>query len=248
MFYTNGVILIDSKNDPDALAKAVRKVTRYLEEETATEASFLLDDTVTYPCYSIPEGVTWAHLDAALRPHVQMRAINEDIITLPEKKVVTEKHYYQQSEKDQMGRDMAAKLVEKRKLEVRKSQLMKEYKADIDALQEDIDTLADNHQRGWEERETPCIIKLNFADETRYYIEVTDAGERVVSGEPLETKDYQMRIDVQVEQPLDPTTLTPEPGDDQLEAEDQPETEDDPNDGPGPADHLDGGDDINAVI
>lgn len=249
MIYTNGAILIDSKNDPDALAKAVRKLTRFLEEDRALEAKIILDDTVPYPCYLLPENVTFQDIDQALRPQVQLRAINEDIVVLPEKKSISIKHYYTQEELDHMGASMAAKLVEKKRLEAKRKAVMSEFNANINALDGDIDELADHHQQGWEERDILCQVKLNFGDDTRYYIDAADP-EHIVKGEPLETKDYQMRIDVFVEPLHDPLIATPalEPF---LTGDVDEEPEDDPNDGPADGPELgeySEGDDPTSVI
>jgi hypothetical protein len=213
MIYTNGKILIDWKNNPETLLKAVRTATNYLFEDRAMDALFVLDDSVSYPCYIIPEGVSYNDLDQALRPNLQFLAINEDVITLTDQKEVTEKHYFSEDEKQDLSRVALSKRIEMNKLEIRKKNTMAEFNAQINKLDEEVLEMAMKYEAGHEERDYKCTIRLNFADGNKYYIDSKD-GETIRKAEPMDKKERQMRFNLYDAPAYNPETAndTPEPG------------------------------------
>jgi hypothetical protein len=209
MTYTNGRILVNSKADPEALSQEARKLMRYLDEECAIQAEVLLDDSVAYPCYIVPPGITWDQIEQALRPSVQLKAINEDVIVLPETRVISQKHYFSEDEKEKMANDMAKKVVEKLKLESKKAAIMKEYKAKIDGLDEEVNEIGIKYAAGHEDRDHVCVQKLDFASGIKYFVGKDD--DEIYKSEPLEGTDRQLRIDTFKEPGLNPADLYEEP-------------------------------------
>lgn len=212
MLYTNGKILISSVNDADALHKGVRKLENFLFEEHGKEAKFVLDDTRKYPCYLVPAGVNWAEIDKALRPKVALKAIDEEIMLAPEKKEVDYRYTYTPEELEQMSTEMSNDVLKRKELMIEKSSVMARYGAELKALNKAIDDLARGQVDGYTDKQILCQVRYNFSDGTKYFVDANDA-DNIIKAEPMEPKDYQLRIDTTREAMFNPDEVDSAAGD-----------------------------------
>lgn len=196
MFYSNGKIIIHKTNNVDALHEAAEKLQESLLENQGIEAAIVFDEeSEQYPILHIPTGVSFRDVEEILRPHIALKAINEDVIQLPETKVISVKYRYSDEDLSKLASNMTNNLLEKNRLENEKAAIMKEYKAKIDSLDDQINEQAQSHSRGYEYRDYKTNVKISFAEKKRYFVDAnTDAIHKV---EDLEAVDYQLRIDHQ---------------------------------------------------
>lgn len=196
MFYSNGKILIHAYNSVEKLEEAAEKIADYIMEEKGFEAVFVLTEHEKhkFPYYEVPEGVHPLDLDAALRPHIALRAINEDTFKMFQPLKVQVKHVFNDKELSEFGLIASQKYLEIKKLEVAKSNIAKEYKSKIDSLDAEINELATKQENGYELKDVEAIIKYNFKEGVKYYMHAQQP-DTVLKTEKLDHKDYQLRID-----------------------------------------------------
>lgn len=194
MFYSNGKVLVHRYNNLDKLTEGIQRIEEYLYRENGMSATFVKDEERSYPCFLVPEGVEFKDLEAVLRPHLALKAIDEDIIVLPGTKEVDSKYYFDEQDKEKLASQMAADLLESDRLESEMKAVVKDYKAKIDELQNRIRENAGKHRSGYEIRYNNCVVKINFADGNRYFVDAKQPG-TIHKTETLTSDDYQLRWD-----------------------------------------------------
>lgn len=219
MFVSNGRILIHQGNNESHLDEAVEKIERYLLEELGIEAEFMKDEESEFPTYHIPEGVKFEQMEHVLRPYLLLRAINQDIFLSPEKQKVNVKYTYDEDDLKEIADALSQGVLKKHELEGEKKRVMDQYKKRIDEINALIDSKAQNHSQGYEYRDYNVVVRYNFNDRVKYYMDVNEK-DTIRKTEPMEPRDYQIRIDHTAEQKFVPQTVTSEA--EEEEEDDQP--------------------------
>jgi hypothetical protein len=218
MYYTNGKILIHKFNNRADLDNMAAKLTEKLLEEKHIHAEFKPDNTKPFPAYEVPPNVTFHDLADMLRPHLALKAINEDIISLPDKEKVKVRYYFDEKDKNRIAIEMSNKVIEQHKLEEEKAAIAKEFNMKIQLLDSEVLELSQKHSTGYEYRSYDTVVKLNFADRKKYFVDVHEPSV-IRDVQDMEAQDFQIRIDHTLEEKFDPEMV--------IAGEDTPKIDDD---------------------
>lgn len=193
MFITDGKIIIHDLNNPDHLEEAVEKVQNFLLEEKALEVTFEQNETMGYPAYDVPDHVKFTDMEVALRPNLALRAINEDVLFNPEPVDVNTRYVYTEEDMTDIAQQLAKAILDQHKVEAEKKQATGEFNKAIAKLQAKIDAHAQNHTQGYEYRDYKAVLKLDFKEKMKYYLDADDRS-KIIKTEPMEGKDFQLHI------------------------------------------------------
>lgn len=142
----------------------------------------------------LPTGLSYQQIKELLpEHHVEFRAIGDSEIELPFVQSKTYKHEYTPEEKAAIADEFCEKQEEKEALEVEKAEAAKKYKIKIDACETEIQTLAQQHRQGWEEKTAECFVRLDFVGKVKYFIH--KETKEVLATDELNDNDRQLRID-----------------------------------------------------
>lgn len=195
MFYTDMKILIHSHNDVDELKNAIDQLEDWLIENYGIKAEFEYaeDEEKKFPMYLIPDGVTWQHLDDVLRPDIGLRAINDDNIVLEGVKTIDVKHHLTDEELIKYGEDLSNTIREKHEIEGEKAVSNKNFKIRLDKQDAIIDDYSDIISQGYRIDEKECIIKVDFKEKKKYYLDKNDVN-TIHDIRDLEPEDFQLKL------------------------------------------------------
>lgn len=196
MLYSDGKILIDQYNNLKELQEAAEKISDYMIDEKGLEVELELHEHEKYhwPYFKIPREVKPLDIDAALRPRVALRAINDDTFQMFEPLKVSVKHIFNEKELSEMGFDASTKYIEMKRLEAKKKQIMADYKARIEALDGEIEDLASKQENGYEMRDYEAVVKYNFPEGVKYFFHANQP-DTILKTEKMDPKDYQLKIE-----------------------------------------------------
>ena len=194
MFFSDGRLLIHQHNDTEALEEAAHKIEKFLYEERGLQATLEPDSTQPFPAMILPAEAGYSDVENALRPHVELRAINADIIILPELAEIEIKHVFNEEELNEIASEFTRNQLDKNKLELEKKSVMAGYNARIGDLEAKITEGAEKHSAGFEMREVDAKVKINFAEGKKYYVH-PEQPETILRVRDLESRDRQLRID-----------------------------------------------------
>jgi len=193
MFYTNGIILIESDNDLDKLSDAIEKLERYFEMEKGIAVSFELDEDSEFPAYKIPEEINYNDMYDCLTPDLAIKGINGDQLKMPDDKVVKVKHNYTEEEIISMSSDQSERIMEVAKLKQEKAAYNKRMGAKISDIEDKINDEAQIMAQGYEWRDVSCHVVHNFEEKRVYYYSKVDEGVCVKSRE-MEKTELQLQL------------------------------------------------------
>ena len=141
-----------------------------------------------------PKGLTFNQIKEKLSAHeVQFKAIGDSEIQLPYTLIKEYKHEYSQEEKAEIADAFCEKQEQKEAMEVEKTEITKKYKIKIDACESEIQTLAQKHRQGWEQKQAECFVRLDFVGKIKYFIH--KETNEVLATDELNDSDRQLRID-----------------------------------------------------
>lgn len=206
MFYTNGKILIHDFNDLELLSEAKDKIVEYLEKEEGLEVVLEISEEHGYPMYILPEDLEYKSIEEALRPNIKLKAINEDMVLLDTTQNVNVKYNYTEEEIEELSKKISSNVLESAALENEIKAIKSEYKDKIDKLQEEIYSNSQKVNQGFEFRDYPTKLKLNFSDKKRYYVDVNEP-ETIRKVEDMQKSDFQMQITHEFENRIEPEKL-----------------------------------------
>jgi hypothetical protein len=193
MYYTNGRIIIHKFNNPDELKKTVKKLEEFLLEDHGMKVEFKENHAYEFPAYDIPSQVSFKDLLDILQPNLALKAINEEIIVLPDKKTVSVKYYFTDIDKEKIASSISTHVVEKAKLEAQFASVKKDFNARLSQLEESINKESHKHVAGYEMRDYECLVKINFEENRKFYCDVNEPT-TIRNVEALEPMDRQMKI------------------------------------------------------
>jgi hypothetical protein len=200
MFITNGKIIFHSLNDDNALEKAIEMVEENHEEQFGEKVKFKKDKKQKFTCFVIPKQVTFEELYAVLT-NVEVRATPGDInLDLTEIYIRQYKYFFTDDEKNHFADQIDQAYLKSKDFEVKIAEVKAKYKEEVGDVQNEvkiqvqlIDELINKRTRGHENRNIDCIARLNFKENKKYYIDVTD-GKTVIDSEDLKEEEKQLRI------------------------------------------------------
>lgn len=124
---------------------------------------------------------------------VQFRAIGDEKVQMPQTVIKDIKHTYAPEEKQLLADSFVNIQYEKEQVEKEAKEVAKGYKQKIDQMENQISDLASKHRQGYEIISLECNLHLDFENKNRVYTELD--SKELLSVEPLEPKDYQMKMD-----------------------------------------------------
>ena len=120
-------------------------------------------------------------------------------IIKPQPKPITEevmaKHVFSVEERLELSQKLAASMQKSAQIENEKKQVMSGYKAQLDALSSNENSLATQIANGYEMRNTPCIVTMEYNTGKKLYHHRT-SGELIYEAAMSQT-DYQQKLPLQ---------------------------------------------------
>jgi hypothetical protein len=206
MYYTDGRIIIHKFNNYDELQKTVKKLETYLLEDHGMKVEFKELPEYEFPAFEIPSLVTYQNIADILPGNVGFKAINTEIITLPDRETVETKYIFSEQDKEKKSQAMANHVLDKARLEAKLKAVQKEYKSQIDALEDDIFEESQKLVQGYEMREYHCIVKIDFKQDKKFFVDPHEPT-TIRKVEPLEVKDRQVQLFHTVDEKHDPESI-----------------------------------------
>ena len=240
MLITNGRIIIIPNNDIDELERLIsiiRTNAQNIFNDKKIKFTYLDDP---YPHFKNDSKLDFDQLQEACRPDIdlQFRAIGEETITLPGFKPREIKHVFSEEEKMDLGEKMANSLKLVEEIESEKKAAMAEFKARIEAAEQDVHEAGDAWRNGYEMRQMDVLVTIDYVAKKKYYID-PDSG-NVLDIMEIDPADWQMQMKFEGQgfqqsepgdAPFEETEATPEQPNDQVEENngptDEPLSEDD---------------------
>lgn len=202
MLYTNGKIVIHKTNNLDELKEKVAQFVNETYEKKHISLNFVFTEEYQYPAYIIPDGVTYEDMHQILSPNIALRAINENEIVLSGTDIVNKRYDFTEQEIHEIAVKNMQLLKRKRELEVEKASFNRKIADQLKEVEQQIFETVELHTNGYEYRDFPCKVKLNFSDGKKYYHDLND--ETIVhKSEKLKTEEKQMKIDHRFEVPVE---------------------------------------------
>ena len=194
MLITNGRIIIIPNNDIDELERLIsiiRANARNIFNDKKIKFTYSDDP---YPHFKNDAGLDFDQLQEACRPEIdlQFRAIGEESIILPGLKPKEIKHVFSEEEKMDLGEKMANALKLVQDIESEKKAEMAEFKARIEAAEQDVYEAGDAWRNGYEMRQMDVQVTIDYIARKKYYVDPNTGN--VLATEDLEPEDWQMQM------------------------------------------------------
>jgi len=200
MIYTNGIYLMHKNNDEEELQDAIEKIAAYIKMHKGIDVEFPEEDHEEYKIYLVPKDVSYEQIYEALRPNVALKGINDEVLTDPVERVIEIEHIYTEEEKADLGLQLSNKIIDIRRLESEAKATAERYKSKIKDIKNDHDDLVEKVSKGKEYRPKNTIVKFNFQDNLKYFMDSENHDEciKVEDMSPSE-RNMQLTIDMQPE-------------------------------------------------
>ncbi|MAX80328.1 MAG: hypothetical protein CL843_09150 [Crocinitomicaceae bacterium] len=168
-----------------------------LQEFTGKDEIYFTYVEEPFPCYTIPEGITYNDLIEIIGREYSLkyRAINQDDFLLEGTRPKEYNHTLTIDELKGIADQMCEQIDQKDKLEIEKKLISKRLGDQITELDSNIHDLSVKHRMGFETRESNCKVRLNFKDGMKYYYDAE--SDELITSEELTSDDFQLRIDYQ---------------------------------------------------
>ena len=193
MFYTNGAIISHDQNDIEQLLEVKSKLERWLEMEKGIVTEMQLDETLSFPAYTLPSDLTINDLYHILPGDISLRAINQDVFVHPTTTTINVKVLLDEEEMLKRGAVQTEKIIDRAKLQREKAIFVKRISAKIAELDKEISDEAEIMAQGYEYRDEECFETHNFIEKKIYYISTRQEGVMMKSKD-MEKKDFQLQI------------------------------------------------------
>ena len=195
MLVTNGQKIVTIPHNEEELERISKLLVKRAKDVLGISKVKFKVQTEPFPHISNESELTIAQLKQMGTPDmdIQFRAIGKEKIQHPEIKMMDIKHTFSDEEKAKIADDLCNTMYEIEQEEAAKKSVMDDFKQKIGSLETKSKTLADKHRSGFEIRTMECNLHLDFEKGVRIYT-AKDTDE-MVHTEPMEPKDYQMKIE-----------------------------------------------------
>lgn len=192
MLVTNGTKIVTIPSDAAELENMASTLKKRAKDVLGIKAKF---EVVDKPFMHITSEIEFEDLKKICFPDidVQFRAIGSESVQMPTTTIKDIKHTYTAEEKQVLADNFVNIQYEKEALEREAKESAKGYKAQIDKMEGQISDLAAKHRQGYETQSQECNLHLNFETGMRVYTALN--SNEILATEPMEPKDYQMRIE-----------------------------------------------------
>ncbi len=187
MLYTNHKTIVHKNNDEQALLHLLSDVKNYLINIGEGEVDFQKDESLPFPAYLIPEGVTFIHLKDALGDTIGIRSINEDSVIVSLNVDKEYKHDFTDDELSEKASDTMRTLYALDKLKADFKEHKKKVDAEIEEKNNHIEVLKMQYTQGFEYQNVPCRLEINCVAKKRTYISI-ETGE-IIAEETMRGSD-----------------------------------------------------------
>lgn len=198
MFYTNNELLYHENQNEEALHDAKEKLERYLELEKGLVVDLEVVNDPGYPVIQLPKEITYHDLDDCFRPEISLKSFEGELLTLPNTKYVEVRHNFTEKENLVLQDEMVKAMIELKKVEAEKKQVVKSYQTKMDELEKRSFENAELIARGYEVKDIECKVLLNFEEGKKYYEDCNEI-DTIRKVEALEKNDYQLQLFVKKE-------------------------------------------------
>ncbi len=201
MYYSNGVVITHEANEVDFLFEAKEKLQRWFELEKGIVSEFVVSDLKGTPVLEIPEGIEYVDVEICLNPEIKLRSFNGESLKLQAKHNVEIKHIFTVDEMIELRDDLAKTVLELESQKTRKAQIVKQYNAKIEELDDHLSATAHTVNQGYEYRTVDCDVVLDFESKKRLYVDPSSG--LVAKTEDLRSTDYQLTLFVGDKEEID---------------------------------------------
>lgn len=195
MLITNGKKIVTLPHDPDKLQEIADTLKKRAKDNLGLKGVKFELQTEPFPHLLNVKELSFEELQAICKPDmdIQFRAIGDERVQLPAKKIKDIKHTFNDEEKMKIADNLCDTQFEKEKVEAEKKDVVKQYSQRIEGMETSISELANKHRQGYEIRTETVFLHLDFENKVRVYTHVETGA--ILHQEPLEAIDYQMRIE-----------------------------------------------------
>lgn len=192
MLITNGSKIVTIPSNMGDLEDIQKTLKSRAKDRLGIKSKFpIIEDKFPY----IESDISFEDLKQVCSPDidVQFRAIGPEKVQLPTTRMKDIKHVFSPEEKQVIADNLCNIMYEKEKLEAEAKSVAKDYKTRIDVMETSMSDLGLKHRQGYEQQSVECNLHLDFENKTRIYTDLNSTD--VLSVEPLEPSDYQLKLD-----------------------------------------------------